>query len=206
MSGIDKLRRLLDGEVDAEEIANDPTLASIAERVYGVNIEPLKLSKPSQMTGAASAPSQTSSSTKFESQMDLMIEVVEGGPSLLPNPGVMSKEGLPAIAPLPGITPIVKPVMADTPSGFGKMQMGVVGLLIVEIANLFGLFGALFGDVCSDGLCPDDGRTRINILSIGRINDGYGWSEPLQAGSIGIPDIVLVLGLVALSVLLYKRR
>ena len=41
MSGSpDELIRLLDGKIDAAELARNPTLASIADRVYGVKIDP----------------------------------------------------------------------------------------------------------------------------------------------------------------------
>ena len=43
----DKVKRLLDGEIDQEEIASDPILASLAERIFGLNIEPITPRKPS---------------------------------------------------------------------------------------------------------------------------------------------------------------
>ncbi len=45
--GSSRLQQLLDGEFDAEQIASDPVLASLAERIYGVTIEPIIASKPS---------------------------------------------------------------------------------------------------------------------------------------------------------------
>ena len=44
----DKVKRLLDGEIDEAEIAADPILASLAERIFGLNIEPITPTKPSQ--------------------------------------------------------------------------------------------------------------------------------------------------------------
>ena len=44
----DKVKRLLDGEIDEAEIAADPVLASLAERIFGLNIEPITPTKPSQ--------------------------------------------------------------------------------------------------------------------------------------------------------------
>lgn len=204
MEDLDDLRRLLDGDVDAEELANNPTLASIAERVYGINIKPMKLSKPSQMSDVASVPSTVNSPVGELSTdpLDLMVEVVEGD---FPPPSVgspsMDLPGLPP--PVPGLMPVG---VEDTNSGFGKIRMGVLSILFLEILNLFGVFGTLFGGVCSSGICPAVGRTRINLLSIGSIDSGHGWSEPLQAGSIGIPDIVAIIGLLAIFVVMTKRK
>ena len=37
-----KLQQLLDGEIDAKEVlTNDPVVASLAERIYGINVEKL---------------------------------------------------------------------------------------------------------------------------------------------------------------------
>ena len=44
----DKVKRLLDGEIAEAEIAADPVLASLAERIFGLNIEPITPTKPSQ--------------------------------------------------------------------------------------------------------------------------------------------------------------
>ena len=44
----DKVKRLLDGEIDEAEIAADPVLSSLAERIFGLNIEPIAPTKPSQ--------------------------------------------------------------------------------------------------------------------------------------------------------------
>ena len=47
--------------------------------------------------------------------------------------------------------------------------------------------------MCQAGdLCPTDGYTRINLMEIYKVNSGYGWSEPVQTGAYGLPDIVAV--------------
>jgi len=137
MEDLDDLRRLLDGDVDAEELANNPTLASIAERVYGINIEPMKISKPSQMSGVASVSSTVSTPVGELSTdpLDLMVEVVEGD---FPLAGVGSPSmDLPGLLPpVPGIKPVG---VEDSNSGFGKIRMGVLSILFLEILNLFGM-------------------------------------------------------------------
>ena len=49
------LQKLLDGEFDAEQIASDPVLSSLAERIYGVTIEPITPTKGSQQPGQMTA-------------------------------------------------------------------------------------------------------------------------------------------------------
>ena len=41
----EKLQQLLDGELDPSEIISDPTLASLAERIYGMDIKVLLAEK-----------------------------------------------------------------------------------------------------------------------------------------------------------------
>ena len=38
----DRLQQLLDGEIDASEIADDAALVSLADRLYGIKIAPVK--------------------------------------------------------------------------------------------------------------------------------------------------------------------
>ena len=57
----DKVKRLLDGEIDEAEIAADPILASLAERIFGLNIEPITPSKPSQAPANPAGRSRPSS-------------------------------------------------------------------------------------------------------------------------------------------------
>ena len=43
----DKLRKLLDGELDLSEAANDPVLSSLASRIYNVDMSDVKPSNDS---------------------------------------------------------------------------------------------------------------------------------------------------------------
>ena len=69
----DKVKRLLDGEIDEEEIASDPILASLAERIFGLNIEPITPTKPSQNPVGPEVEVVTAVTTN-----DSMIEVIPG--------------------------------------------------------------------------------------------------------------------------------
>ena len=69
----EKVKRLLDGEIDESEIAADPVLASLAERIFGLTIEPITPTKPSQSTGLPEVEVVTAVTTQ-----DSMIEVIPG--------------------------------------------------------------------------------------------------------------------------------
>ena len=116
-----KVKRLLDGDIDEEEIASDPVLASLAERIFGLNIEPITPTKPSLSDGLPPVEVITAKTSH-----DSMIEVV------------------------PGVEPIPMPVLPNIPKGEdgkkGKFLMvfGVSSLLLA-VANIFGAFGFLNG-------------------------------------------------------------
>ena len=194
MKDIDKLRRLLDGDVDHGDLANNPLLASIAERAYGVSVRPMKISKPSQFKESNPDLTFTPSSSDAFDPLDLIVEVIEGTPP----PPIADSHKISQAASDKGVKSRI-------------MFWSALMLLIAEIANLFGIFGMLFGDICaepgtSSGTCPDQGATRINLLSIGELDSGWAWSEPLQAGGYGIPDIVLVVVLLLMCVMMKKRK
>jgi len=74
------------------------------------------------------------------------------------------------------------------------------------ILNLFGVWSSVFGSLCQSGdLCPSDGYTRLNLMEIYKLDTGYGWSEPVQTGAYGIPDIVAVVVL-GIAILAMRRK
>ena len=46
----ERLQQLLDGELDPSEIADDPTLVSLADRLYGIKIAAVQPVKPRNAT------------------------------------------------------------------------------------------------------------------------------------------------------------
>ena len=118
-----KVKRLLDGDIDEEEIASDPVLASLAERIFGLNIEPITPTKPSMSDGLPPVEVITAKTTH-----DSMIEVVPGAE--------------PVSMPLPVLPDI--PKAEDSKSGKFLMIFGISSLL-VAVANIFGAFGFLNG-------------------------------------------------------------
>ena len=69
----DKVKRLLDGEIDEAEIAADPVLARLAERIFGLNIEPITPTKSSQEVVGPEVEVVTAVTNS-----DSMIEVIPG--------------------------------------------------------------------------------------------------------------------------------
>ena len=118
-----KVKRLLDGEIDEEEIASDPVLASLAERIFGLNIEPITPTKPSLSDGLPPVEVITAKTSH-----DSMIEVVPGA------------EPIPM--PMPALPDIPKAEVGK--NGKFLMIFGVSSLLLA-VANIFGAFGFLNG-------------------------------------------------------------
>ena len=169
----EKLQMLLDGNLDPSEIADDPALVSLADRLYGIKIATANPKKARDMV----ASPQSSDIVEVAPPTNMLIEVVA-----------------PIAAPLPELEPL--PSLPHAPVGPGGKKMSLMSKivlieLLVVISNIFGLLSYVIGGLCkSDTLCPADGYTRINWLSVHKIDSGWGWSQSMLEMSIGIPDIV----------------
>ena len=176
----EKLEMLLDGVLDPSEIADDPVLVSLAERLYGIKVA---VANPKKSRDMVASP-LSSDIIEVAPPTNMLIEVVE-----------------PVAAPLPELG--VLPDLLPAPSSSGRSKMSLISKIIlleltIIILNIFGLLSFALGGLCkSDTLCPSDGYTRINWLSIDKIDNGYGWSQSIVDMTIGIPDIVaLSLGII----------
>jgi hypothetical protein len=171
---------LLDGNLDPSEIADDPALVSLADRLYGIKIATANPKKARDMLVSP----QSSDIVEVAPPTNMLIEVV--APIDAP---------LPELEPLPGL-----PLAPVGPSGkkMSLMSKIILAELFIVIMNIFGLLSYVLGGLCkSDTLCPSDGYTRINWLSVHKIDSGWGWSQSILDVSIGIPDIVaLVIGII----------
>jgi hypothetical protein len=184
----DRLQQLLDGELDAADLAEDPTLASLADRLYGIKIQPVAPKKLRDFDEPA-VPSAPLPST------NMMIEVI--GDVALEHPPAPSPEIQLSGAPIP------MPAIARKGKSFGTMSyLSIVGLSFV-VANLFGLFSTIVGSACTKA-CSDEGNTKMNLMELYNLNSIDGWSQPLTEGIIGIPDIVACVTLLAAIFLLRK--
>ncbi|MDA8790610.1 hypothetical protein OAT73_03520 [Candidatus Poseidoniaceae archaeon] len=176
-SSNDLLKKLLAGDFSPEEIAGDPVLVSLADRIYGIKISPVTPVKPrdaQSIDSAIAAPI-----TEVAPPTDMLIEVIG--------------DIAPATAlPMPSAEiPVAAEVrVAKKSNNLARLLMVGLGAVVL---NLFGVWSSVFGSMCEAGdLCPTDGYTRINLMEAYKINTGYGWSEPVQTGIYGIPDIVAV--------------
>lgn len=187
-SNRDLLNKLLSGDFSPEEIADDPILVSLAERVYGIKIDPVITSKPRDFvphTGITDV-------TEVAPPTDMLIEVIGDIAPALPLGGME----LPALG-----LPIV--VEKKKSSILQKMILAGFGFVVL---NLFGVWSYLAGNMCQSGdLCPSDGYTRLNLMEIYKLDTGYGWSEPVQSGAFGIPDIVAV-AVLGIAILALRRK
>ena len=175
----DKLNRLLSGDFSPDEIANDPMLVSLAERIYGIKIDPVLTTKPRDFVSSTGVP-QPTEVTEVAPPTDMLIEVIGDLAPALPMPNME----IPPLTPLPSIE-------GKKSKGFQRIVMAGLGFVLL---NLVGVWSYVFGSLCEAGdLCPTDGYTRINLMEIYKVNSGYGWSEPVQTGAYGIPDIVAVI-------------
>lgn len=182
------LNRLLSGDFSPEEIADDPILVSLAERVYGIKIDPVTTSKPRDFVSHTGVTEVT----EVAPPTDMLIEVIGDIAPASPLPEM----GLPELAPL---------VVAEKKKSGMLKKLVFAGFGFV-ILNLFGVWSYVVGSFCQSGdLCPVDGYTRINLMEIYKINTGYGWSEPVQTGAYGIPDIAAVV-ILAVALLALRRK
>ncbi|MBL6884115.1 MAG: hypothetical protein ISR21_00285 [Candidatus Poseidoniaceae archaeon] len=176
-SSNDLLKKLLAGDFSPEEIAGNPVLVSLADRIYGIKISPVTPVKPRDAQSIDSAIATPI--TEVAPPTDMLIEVIG--------------DIAPATAlPMPSAEiPVAAEVrVAKKSNNLARLLMVGLGAVVL---NLFGVWSSVFGSMCEAGdLCPTDGYTRINLMEAYKINTGYGWSEPVQTGIYGIPDIVAV--------------
>ena len=186
----ERLQKLLDGELDAAEVAEDPALASLADRLYGIKIQPVQPKKLRDFEDQTTAPSAPLPAT------DMMIEVI--GDVALEHPPAPAAE-LPPIAPMP--------IAGDLKNkkSFGLMSYAsLIGLLAV-LANMFGYLHTLVGSMCTNA-CSNEGHTKMNLLEIHQLDSINGWSLPVTEGVVGIPDVVALVSLIAMMFLLRKKQ
>ena len=186
-----RLQALLDGELSPGEIAMDPTLASIAERVYGVSFDVITPKKARDFS--ATTPEPTVPTEAINPTMLIDINV--------PAPAPVPTEPMPMPPP-----PMVTATNQEPPS---PRRRGILGRLVlpnlllfsVGIANLFGAFGS------SNRHAKSVAGPMRPLESIG--SPSMNWINPMPgpfqlyaadasglgggAGGIGIPDVVLII-------------
>tara|TARA_B100000287_G_scaffold208736_1_gene197012 strand:+ start:3880 stop:4467 length:588 start_codon:yes stop_codon:yes gene_type:complete len=171
----EKLRKLLDGELDLSEAANDPILASLASRIYNIDMAEVQPSEESSVDGIEKS--------------NLSFELHDSS-----SPEALEME-MPELPPL-GIPEIEEKDQIEAPKilKISSLLMIVVGPIIslCALLNIFGIFGFLKSCeniVANNGYCIE-GADRLSWLAIGRLNHMEGW---IYSGYFGIPTIVLIL-------------
>ena len=196
----ERLQQLLDGELDPSEIADDPTLVSLADRLYGIKIaavQPVKARDAQDLLGGAAPVTEVAPPT------DMLVEVIGtvGAPA----------GAAPGPVPLPEVQLDLPPVPAAKKN---PVRFVFLGGLLVVVLNLFGVFSSLFNSTCEPNVCRGPEQTRLNLMSPHLIGESDGWSYSLLsesmngvggvAGGIGIPDIVALV--VLIGGFLWMRR
>jgi len=193
----ERLKKLLDGDLETSDIATDASLISLADRLYGIkiaNVKPVKARDFSTGDGAQAAPDPV-----FGQTSNLMVEVISS-----------------PVQELPDLPHLSMPELPKKKSKLSIRSAGIGFALIFVIGNLFGLFSALFDSACEVGTCRGDGQTRLNLMSFYKFGESDGWSYSLLAdnmdgvaggaGGIGIPDIVaMVILCVGLIISIRKK-
>lgn len=177
----DKVKRLLDGDIDEAEIASDPMLASLAERIFGLSIEPMIPVKPSAATGLPDIAKPDDAKPSLMS----MVEVVPGSTPM----------------PLPDLS-LIPDSKSNSRGGGRKLKIFGFTSLVISIANIFGVFGMLFGSMCATDKCVD-GMTRINWASIWELDNHLGWSHAFP--TMGAPDYVAVVASALVFIIALRR-
>lgn len=184
-----RLKELLDGNLSPEEIADDPVLASLAERIYGTDfLDRVGITRGETKRALVEQFSEIDGD-------DLLIDVLPDDGLPLPMP-----EDMP---PNPSID------IGDDSDGGGRSIMhtmrmlgGSLGLIAV-ITNLFYGFGN-FLSVCATevhGTCGES--MKLNWLEFHRMDEHIAWSP---TGSIGIPDVILALLCIANIIYWWRGR
>jgi hypothetical protein len=196
----DRLQQLLDGEIDAADIADDPTLASLADRIYGIKIAAVQPVKPREANAVLAS---TPAVTEVAPPTDMLVEVI--------GPAVPVTQAVPL--PDPTLALDMPPVPAAKK---GPLRFVFAGGLLVCVLNLFGIFSSALNSFCEAGTCRGDEQTRLNLMSPHKIGESDGWSYSLlsesmsgvggTAGGIGIPDIVALVVLLGGLFVMTRRK
>ena len=192
----DRLKKLLDGDLEASDIAEDASLVSLADRLYGIKIANVKPVKARDFDDQPIQPQM--GEQQFGQTSNLMVEVIEQ-----------------AALPLPELPHLEMPDLPNNKSKFSFLSIISLAGLLVVIVNLFGLLSSLFEGSCEIGTCRSEGQTRMNLMDFYKFGESDGWSYSLltenmngvggTSGGIGIPDIVAIVSLLFIFFISRKK-
>ena len=171
-----RLKELLDGNLSPEEIADDPVLASLAERIYGTDfLDRVGITRGETKRALVEQFSEIDGD-------DLLIDVMPDDGAMLPMP-----EDMP---PNPSLD-LDAEVYADGRSMKHKLFLmsGLSGLIAI-LVNLFYGFGNILSGCAAEVHSTCSTSMKLNWAEFHRMDEHIAWSP---TGSIGIPDVILVL-------------
>jgi len=175
-----RLKELLDGKLSAQEIADDPVLASLAERIYGSDfLDQVGISRGETKRALADQFSEIEGD-------DLLIDVLPDDGMPLPMP-----EDMP---PNPSFDDEMEQGSSQGMMAKLNVAAGVSGVIAILVNLFYGFGNFLTG--CTDTMhinCSITPRMKLNWMDFFRMDEPIAWSE---VGSIGIPDVLL--GLICL--------
>ena len=184
-----RLKELLDGKLSPQEIAEDPVLASLAERMYGSEfLDGVGISRGETKRALAEQFSEIDGD-------DLLIDEMPEGGLPLPMPSDMP--------PNPSNEEVVD-VFTSNRTITQKLRIfgGSVGVIAI-IVNMFYGFGN-FLSVCGEAVHTTCGESmKLNWIDFFRMDEHIAWSP---TGSIGIPDVIVALFCVANIVYGFRGR
>ena len=171
-----RLKELLDGQLSPEEIADDPVLASLAERIYGTDfLDRVGITRGEAKRALAEQFSEIEGD-------DLLIDVLPDDGPPLPMPDDMP--------------PNPSHDMGDETYQGGRslkhkltLFSGLSGLIAVFV-NLFYGFGNFLSGCADEVHSTCSSSMKLNWFEFHRMDEHIAWSP---TGSIGIPDVILVL-------------
>ena len=172
----DRVKQLLDGGLSAEEIADDPMLASLAERIYGSDfLDDIGISRGATKRALVEQLSED----------DILIDDIPDGdwPPL----------------PMPSDMPPDPENIFDEVEESGRkrilsrMVFGGIGIVAVLTNMFYGLGNFLA--LCDDGHISCTENLKLNWMDVHHISEHIAWSP---VGSIGIPDIALAIIFIAI--------
>ena len=184
----DQLRRLLDGEIDAGELANDRVMASIADRVYGVKVDPAV--RPVKPRDAAAMGQE--SAAPAPAQPEMLVEIIPGGGAPLPA----------LDAPPPAVVPPLETPVAVKRRRKGLILIGFLGLAAALVNVFLGL--GEFIPTCDPSVHVTCGQSlKLNWLDVYRTAEHVAWGP---IGVWGIPDMVATGASALLMLFGFRKR
>ena len=171
-----RLKELLDGNLSPEEIADDPVLASLAERIYGTDfLDRVGITRGETKRALVEQFSEIDGD-------DLLIDVIPDDGLSLPMPEDMPPN------PSFDIDDVGHPGGRSMKNKLFLIS-GLTGLIALMV-NLFYGFGNILSGCAAEVHSTCSTSMKLNWAEFHRMDEHIAWSP---TGTIGIPDVILAL-------------